>query len=62
MVMTPRERIAYSAIVDRPALDLPDGVRMPVWVIVNVENWDIRRPMPRRGSRRNAAPRRRPAG
>lgn len=47
MVMTPRERIAYSAIVDRPALDLPDGVRMPVWVIVNVENWDIRRPMPR---------------
>jgi len=47
MVMTPRERIAYSAIVDRPVLDLPEGVRMPVWVIVNVENWDIRRPMPR---------------
>ena len=47
MIRTPRERIAYSAIVDRPPLKLPDGVRLVVWVIVNVENWDIRRPMPR---------------
>jgi allantoinase len=47
MTMTPRERIPFSAIVDRPALRLPAGVRMIVWVIVNVENWDIRRPMPR---------------
>src|SRR5438309_7135768 len=43
----PRDRIAYSAIVDRPPLRLPDGARMAVWTIVNVENWDIRRPMPR---------------
>lgn len=47
MVMNPRDRVAYSAIIDRPALKLPDGVRMPVWLIVNVEHWDIRRPMPR---------------
>jgi allantoinase len=47
MLRTPRERIAYSAIVDRPRLVLPDDARMVVWPIVNVENWDIRRPMPR---------------
>jgi peptidoglycan/xylan/chitin deacetylase (PgdA/CDA1 family) len=47
MVLTPRERIPYSAIVDRPKLQLPDGVRLIVWVIVNVENWDPRRTMPR---------------
>jgi len=43
----PRERVAYSAIVDRPALKLPDGARMAVWTIVNVEDWGIERPMPR---------------
>lgn len=42
-----RERVPYSAIVDRPHLPLPDGVQLVVWVIVNVENWDPRRPMPR---------------
>lgn len=47
MVMTVRERIPYSAIIDRPPMRLPEGVRMVVWVIANVENWDIRRPMPR---------------
>lgn len=47
MIRLPRERLPYSAIVDRPPLRLPDGVTLPVWVIVNVENWDIRRPMPR---------------
>src|SRR2546423_1306463 len=44
---TPRERVAYSAIVDRPALTLPQGARMVVWTIVNVEDWGIERPMPR---------------
>jgi allantoinase len=44
---TPRERVPYSAIVDRPALVLPDGARMVVWTIVNVEDWGIERPMPR---------------
>jgi allantoinase len=43
----PRERVPYSAIVDRPELSLPDGGRLVVWTIVNVEEWDIERPMPR---------------
>src|SRR6266581_1664135 len=44
---TPRERVPYSAIVDRPALILPRDARMVVWTIVNVEDWGIERPMPR---------------
>ncbi len=44
---SPKDRIPYSAIVDRPPLRLPDGARMVVWVIVNVEHWAIERPMPR---------------
>lgn len=43
----PRDRVPYSAIVDRPALKLPGGARMAVWTIVNVEDWGIERPMPR---------------
>ena len=43
----PKDRIAYSAIVDRPALRLPDGARIAVWTIVNVEEWSIERNMPR---------------
>ncbi len=45
--MIPRERIAYSAIVDRPPLKLPGGARIVVWTIVNLEVWDISRPMAR---------------
>lgn len=41
------ERAPYQAIVDRPKLTLPDGGRLAVWVIVNVEEWSIERPMPR---------------
>ncbi len=40
-------RVPYSAIVDRPLLRMPDGGRMLVWVIVNVEHWSIDRAMPR---------------
>jgi allantoinase len=43
----PKDRIAYSAIVDRPKLALPDGARLAVWTIVNVEEWSIERNMPR---------------
>jgi allantoinase len=43
----PKDRIAYSAIVDRPKLALPDGARLAVWTIVNVEEWSIERHMPR---------------
>ena len=41
------QRLPYSAIVDRKPLKLPRGVRLVVWPIVNVEVWDIDRPMPR---------------
>jgi len=44
---TPRQRIDFSAIVDRPPLSLPDGVRLVVWPIVNLEVWEIERPMAR---------------
>jgi allantoinase len=43
----PSRRVAYSAIVDRPPLKVPDGGRMLVWVIVNVEHWSMERAMPR---------------
>jgi peptidoglycan/xylan/chitin deacetylase (PgdA/CDA1 family) len=45
--MIPRERVPYSAIVDRPKLTLPRGARIIVWSIVNLEVWDISRPMAR---------------
>jgi len=47
MPKLPRERVPYSAIVDRPPLRLPGGARMAVWTIVNVEDWAIERNMPR---------------
>jgi allantoinase len=43
----PRERSNYSAIVDRPKMELPEGKRIVVWTIVNLEVWDISRPMAR---------------
>jgi allantoinase len=46
-VKLPKDRVAYSAIVDRPKLVLPDGARVAVWTIVNVEEWSIERAMPR---------------
>ena len=45
--MIPRERCDYSAIVDRPALKLPGGARIVIWTIVNLEVWDIGKPMAR---------------
>jgi peptidoglycan/xylan/chitin deacetylase (PgdA/CDA1 family) len=46
-VRSPRDRFDYSAIVDRAPLKLPDGARIAVWTIVNVEEWDIEAAMPR---------------
>ena len=43
----PKDRVAYSAIVDRPTLRLPNDARIAVWTIVNVEEWSIERAMPR---------------
>ena len=45
--MLPSDRLDFSAIGQRPKLVLPDGARLAVWVIVNVEEWDPREPMPR---------------
>ena len=45
--MLPTERITYDPIVGRKKQTLPDGARMAVWVIVNVEEWDPQQPMPR---------------
>jgi allantoinase len=47
MSMQPRDRVPYSAIVDRPPLKLPGNARMVVWTIVNLEVWDIAKPMAR---------------
>jgi len=44
--MLPNERLAYSPS-QRPSLLLPEHKRLAVWVIVNVEEWDICLPMPR---------------
>ena len=43
----PKDRVPYSAIIDRQPLALPGGARMIIWTIVNVEEWGIERPMPR---------------
>lgn len=45
--MLPTERLRYSPITERPALALPDGKRMVVWIIINIEEWDATQPMPR---------------
>jgi hypothetical protein len=47
LLMLPTERLDYSAISERKPLALPDGVRLAVWVIVNVEKWIINETMPR---------------
>jgi len=45
--MLPIERLEYSAIKDRPRMALPANSHLIVWVIINVEEWNPREPMPR---------------
>jgi allantoinase len=45
--MLPTERLAYSAIAERLPLRLPNRARLAVWIIVNIEAWNPREPMPR---------------
>jgi len=45
--MNPADRVTYSAIIDRPRLTGPNGERVIVWPVVNVEHWTIERAMPR---------------
>ena len=42
-----RGRLDYTPIHKRPRLALPNGARVAVWTIVNVENWRPTHPMPR---------------
>jgi len=45
--MLPTERLDYSPVSQRKPLVLPGGARLALWVIVNVEEWDINETMPR---------------
>ena len=45
--MEPQHRVTYQASIDRPRLTLPDGKRLAVFLVVNIERWDIGRSMPR---------------
>jgi len=45
--MLPSECLDYSAISERRKLQLPDEARLAVWVIVNVEECNINKTMPR---------------
>jgi len=45
--MHPRERLPYSAIEGRRPLRLPDGLRLVVWPVLALEEWDLTRPMAR---------------
>jgi peptidoglycan/xylan/chitin deacetylase (PgdA/CDA1 family) len=46
-MLEPRQRYRYSSPFKRPPLKLPDGNRIVVWPIVNIEDWSIHKPMPR---------------
>src|SRR5713101_8523369 len=46
-VKLPRDRFDYSPLPGRRPFKLPKGARIAVWTIVNVEEWDIEKPMAR---------------
>src|SRR5262249_50715263 len=45
--MHPRERLAFPPIDQRPPPTLPDGLRLIVWPLLALEEWDMARPMAR---------------
>jgi len=45
--LAPAQRIAYQSMIERPTLSLPEHARVVIWPVVNVEDWDIARPMAR---------------
>jgi len=51
VAMVPDDRLAYSAIVDRPLLHWPNDARVAVWVVPNIEHYQL---MPRPNARRKA--------
>jgi peptidoglycan/xylan/chitin deacetylase (PgdA/CDA1 family) len=46
-VKLPHERFDYSPIVSRRPWRLPKGARIAVWTIMNIEEWNPEKPMPR---------------
>lgn len=46
-VRLPHERFDYSPIAARRPWKLPKGARLAVWTVVNIEEWDIEKPMAR---------------
>lgn len=47
MPTLPRDRFGYSSPFTRPPLKLPGSGRMILWSVINIEEWEITRPMPR---------------
>ena len=45
--MQPCDRLSFSPITKRPALRFPSGIRLVVWPVLALEEWDISRPMAR---------------
>ena len=43
----PRERFDFSPIPRRKPMKLPRGARVAVYTVVNVEDWDFEKPVPR---------------
>lgn len=43
----PHERFEYSAMPERPRWKLPKGARIAVYTVVNIEEWDIEKPVAR---------------
>ncbi|MGA9324005.1 MAG: polysaccharide deacetylase, partial [Xanthobacteraceae bacterium] len=46
-IPTEHDRFDYSAIIDRPRLSWPNGARVAVWVIPNIEHFLFDRPSTR---------------
>ncbi len=43
----PEQRFEYSAMPERPRWKLPGGAKIAVYTVVNVEEWDIEKPIAR---------------
>lgn len=48
--MHPRQRFDYSTPFNRPPLRTDDGTRLIIWPVVNIEEWELDRAMPRHAS------------
>jgi len=46
-VKQPHDRFDFSPIGTRPVIQLPEASRVGVYIVVNVEDWDFNKPVPR---------------